>query len=136
MPLAADMEEDVLVAWPRTRSGCPSVFATASCQHMHVRCLMKIPDEGIALECLARHPSINEDFDISICQLMSSHSNSLTRAIILFSCRCLWSHRHLSRISRTKSTLVIYVKGYPEAARCGLSALAVRILQQYGVPIW
>jgi len=60
MPLAVDMEEDVLIAWPRTRSGCPSVFATASCQHMHVRCLMKIPDEGIALECLARHPSINE----------------------------------------------------------------------------
>jgi len=24
------------------------------------------------------------------------------------------------------------VKGYPEAARCGLSALAVRIPQQYG----
>ncbi|OQU84576.1 hypothetical protein SORBI_3004G081201 [Sorghum bicolor] len=135
MPLAVDMEEDVLIAWPRTRSGCPSVFATASCQHMHVRCLMKIPDEGIALECLARHPSINEE-PSSSSRAGILVGDELVMAWSEYIYRCLWSHRHLSRISRTKSTLVIYVKGYPEAARCGLSALAVRILQQYGVPIW
>ena len=27
---------------------------------------------------------------------------------------------------------MIYMKGYPEAPRCGFSALAVKVLQQYG----
>ncbi|KAG2586698.1 monothiol glutaredoxin-S4, mitochondrial-like [Panicum virgatum] len=31
--------------------------------------------------------------------------------------------------------VVIYMKGYPDAPRCGFSALAVKVLQQYGVPI-
>ncbi|CAO2199229.1 unnamed protein product [Urochloa humidicola] len=31
--------------------------------------------------------------------------------------------------------VVIYMKGYPESPRCGFSALAVKVLQQYGVPI-
>ncbi|XP_004968387.2 monothiol glutaredoxin-S4, mitochondrial [Setaria italica] len=31
--------------------------------------------------------------------------------------------------------VLIYMKGYPDAPRCGFSALAVKVLQQYGVPI-
>ncbi|KAK1298205.1 hypothetical protein QJS10_CPB14g01097 [Acorus calamus] len=30
---------------------------------------------------------------------------------------------------------MIYMKGIPEAPRCGFSALAVRVLNEYGVPI-
>ncbi|XP_020570698.1 monothiol glutaredoxin-S15, mitochondrial [Phalaenopsis equestris] len=31
--------------------------------------------------------------------------------------------------------VMIYMKGVPDAPRCGFSALAVKVLQQYGVPI-
>ncbi|XP_062230068.1 monothiol glutaredoxin-S4, mitochondrial-like [Phragmites australis] len=31
--------------------------------------------------------------------------------------------------------VLIYMKGYPDSPRCGFSALAVKVLQQYGVPI-
>lgn len=34
-----------------------------------------------------------------------------------------------------KNPVVLYMKGIPEAPRCGFSALAVKILQQYNVPI-
>ncbi|ONK59502.1 uncharacterized protein A4U43_C08F7090 [Asparagus officinalis] len=34
-----------------------------------------------------------------------------------------------------KNPVVIYMKGVPDAPRCGFSALAVKILQQYNVPI-
>lgn len=34
-----------------------------------------------------------------------------------------------------KNPVVIYMKGIPEAPRCGFSALAVKILQQYDAPI-
>ncbi|XP_020528105.1 monothiol glutaredoxin-S15, mitochondrial isoform X1 [Amborella trichopoda] len=30
--------------------------------------------------------------------------------------------------------IMIYMKGVPEAPRCGFSALAVRVLQEYGIP--
>ncbi|PUZ75999.1 hypothetical protein GQ55_1G255700 [Panicum hallii var. hallii] len=46
----------------------------------------------------------------------------------------LESHKHLSRISRTRSTLMIYVKSYPEAAVCGLSALAIWVLSNMVSP--
>lgn len=31
--------------------------------------------------------------------------------------------------------VMVYMKGVPDAPRCGFSALAVKVLQQYGVPI-
>ncbi|KAJ3678295.1 hypothetical protein LUZ60_002098 [Juncus effusus] len=31
--------------------------------------------------------------------------------------------------------IMIYMKGLPDAPRCGFSALAIKVLQQYGVPI-
>ncbi|XP_042432679.1 monothiol glutaredoxin-S4, mitochondrial-like [Zingiber officinale] len=34
-----------------------------------------------------------------------------------------------------ESPVMIYMKGLPDAPRCGFSALAVKVLQQYGVPI-
>ncbi|KAL6848015.1 hypothetical protein ACP4OV_022143 [Aristida adscensionis] len=34
-----------------------------------------------------------------------------------------------------ENPVLIYMKGYPDAPRCGFSALAVKVLQQYGVPI-
>ncbi|KAG0492946.1 hypothetical protein HPP92_006344 [Vanilla planifolia] len=34
-----------------------------------------------------------------------------------------------------KNPVMIYMKGVPDAPRCGFSALAVKVLQQYGVPI-
>lgn len=34
-----------------------------------------------------------------------------------------------------KNPVVVYMKGIPEAPRCGFSALAVKILQQYDVPL-
>ncbi|KAJ4755963.1 Glutaredoxin family protein [Rhynchospora pubera] len=34
-----------------------------------------------------------------------------------------------------ENPVMIYMKGVPDAPRCGFSALAVKVLQQYGVPI-
>ncbi|KAL6652571.1 hypothetical protein ACP70R_011496 [Stipagrostis hirtigluma subsp. patula] len=34
-----------------------------------------------------------------------------------------------------ENPVVIYMKGFPESPMCGFSALAVRVLQHYGVPI-
>ncbi|KAL6626847.1 hypothetical protein ACP70R_030573 [Stipagrostis hirtigluma subsp. patula] len=34
-----------------------------------------------------------------------------------------------------ENPVLIYMKGYPDAPRCGFSALAVKVLQQYGVTI-
>uniref|UniRef100_A0A453EB19 Glutaredoxin domain-containing protein n=3 Tax=Triticinae TaxID=1648030 RepID=A0A453EB19_AEGTS len=34
-----------------------------------------------------------------------------------------------------ENPVIIFMKGYPEAPRCGFSALAVKVLQQYGVSI-
>ncbi|URE19469.1 agenet domain containing protein [Musa troglodytarum] len=34
-----------------------------------------------------------------------------------------------------ENPVMIYMKGLPDAPRCGFSALAVKVLQQYGVPI-
>ncbi|WOL09000.1 monothiol glutaredoxin-S4, mitochondrial-like [Canna indica] len=34
-----------------------------------------------------------------------------------------------------ENSVMIYMKGLPDAPRCGFSALAVKVLQQYGVPI-
>ncbi|CAM0879879.1 unnamed protein product [Alopecurus aequalis] len=34
-----------------------------------------------------------------------------------------------------QNPVLIYMKGYPDAPRCGFSALAVKVLQQYGVSI-
>ncbi|KAK1264960.1 hypothetical protein QJS04_geneDACA021392 [Acorus gramineus] len=34
-----------------------------------------------------------------------------------------------------QNPVMIYMKGIPEAPRCGFSALAVRVLNEYGVPI-
>ncbi|KQK13095.1 monothiol glutaredoxin-S4, mitochondrial [Brachypodium distachyon] len=34
-----------------------------------------------------------------------------------------------------ENPVLIYMKGYPDAPRCGFSALAVKVLQQYGVSI-
>uniref|UniRef100_A0A0E0FML3 Glutaredoxin n=1 Tax=Oryza nivara TaxID=4536 RepID=A0A0E0FML3_ORYNI len=34
-----------------------------------------------------------------------------------------------------ENPVLIYMKGYPDAPRCGFSALAVRVLKQYDVPI-
>ncbi|XP_010914916.1 monothiol glutaredoxin-S4, mitochondrial [Elaeis guineensis] len=34
-----------------------------------------------------------------------------------------------------ENTVMIYMKGLPDAPRCGFSALAVKVLQQYRVPI-
>lgn len=34
-----------------------------------------------------------------------------------------------------ENPVMIYMKGIPEAPQCGFSALAVKVLQQYGVPI-
>ncbi|KAH7686648.1 Thioredoxin-disulfide reductase protein [Dioscorea alata] len=34
-----------------------------------------------------------------------------------------------------ENPVMIYMKGHPDAPRCGFSALAVKVLQQYGVPI-
>ncbi|WVZ86931.1 hypothetical protein U9M48_033642 [Paspalum notatum var. saurae] len=34
-----------------------------------------------------------------------------------------------------ENPVLIYMKGFPESPMCGFSALAVKVLQQYGVPI-
>ncbi|KAG8053268.1 hypothetical protein GUJ93_ZPchr0001g30967 [Zizania palustris] len=34
-----------------------------------------------------------------------------------------------------ENPVLIYMKGYPDAPRCGFSALAVKVLQRYDVPI-
>lgn len=34
-----------------------------------------------------------------------------------------------------ENPIMIYMKGVPDAPRCGFSALAVRVLKEYGVPI-
>ncbi|PKA55202.1 Monothiol glutaredoxin-S4, mitochondrial [Apostasia shenzhenica] len=34
-----------------------------------------------------------------------------------------------------ENPVMIYMKGIPDAPRCGFSALAVKVLQQYGIPI-
>ncbi|KAE8797146.1 Monothiol glutaredoxin-S4, mitochondrial [Hordeum vulgare] len=34
-----------------------------------------------------------------------------------------------------ENPVIIYMKGHPQAPRCGFSALAVKVLQQYGVSI-
>ncbi|GJN05658.1 hypothetical protein PR202_ga23307 [Eleusine coracana subsp. coracana] len=34
-----------------------------------------------------------------------------------------------------ENPVIIYMKGHPDAPRCGFSALAVKVLQQYGVRI-
>ncbi|KAL5210178.1 hypothetical protein ABZP36_005801, partial [Zizania latifolia] len=34
-----------------------------------------------------------------------------------------------------ENLVLIYMKGYPDAPRCGFSALAVKVLQRYDIPI-
>lgn len=45
------------------------------------------------------------------------------------------SLQDLVRQDVEKHPVVIYMKGVPDAPRCGFSALAVKVLQQYSVPI-
>ncbi|KAM3328958.1 hypothetical protein ACQJBY_026193 [Aegilops geniculata] len=52
-------------------------------------------------------------------------SSSLVRGLVR-SCRAP---------STAENPVIIFMKGYPEAPRCGFSALAVKVLQQYGVSI-
>lgn len=44
------------------------------------------------------------------------------------------SARELVEKDIKKNPIMLYMKGVPAAPRCGFSALAVKVLQQYGVP--
>jgi hypothetical protein len=45
----------------------------------------------------------------------------------------LWFPQYTPWQDIKEHPVVIYMKGYPEAPRCGFSALAVKVLQQYGM---
>ncbi|KAH9312620.1 hypothetical protein KI387_027655, partial [Taxus chinensis] len=44
------------------------------------------------------------------------------------------STRELVEKDVNENPIMLYIKGVPDAPRCGFSQLAVKILQQYGVP--
>uniref|UniRef100_A0A0C9RSK7 TSA: Wollemia nobilis Ref_Wollemi_Transcript_15031_914 transcribed RNA sequence n=1 Tax=Wollemia nobilis TaxID=56998 RepID=A0A0C9RSK7_9CONI len=44
------------------------------------------------------------------------------------------SARQLVEKDVKENPVMLYIKGVPDAPRCGFSALAVRVFQQYGVP--
>ncbi|XP_066348668.1 monothiol glutaredoxin-S1, mitochondrial-like [Miscanthus floridulus] len=91
--------------------------------------LFLYPGAGPLRERLGRRPRVVGDARGS--RRSTSSSSSTTSPPYLSAYGPI--HTLINMISRTGSTILIYVKGYPEASRCGVNALAVRVLQQYGL---